>query len=208
MQHYYYRVTDKKTGQRLYEGTSEELVKKGYFKSPKDISSRYAAFLKAKNPRIIFEREDVERPRKERKQESRYMQRRNMIVYTCYDAAGNELGHGTAKELVAQGIFGCEGTVHDTYKLRGGQNKPRGVSRMTRRLEVQMVETHKPLPTGTRKAAAKPAPEGAFRYRISDPDPIQRDIRDLMVYNAKAKKLGRPELDYGYWAAKGKPARP
>ncbi len=29
-----------------------------------------------------------------------------------------------------------------------------------------------------------------------------------MTYNAIAKKEGRPELTYGYWAAAGKPARP
>lgn len=44
--------------------------------------------------------------------------------------------------------------------------------------------------------------------RVDDPTPLQRDVRDLEAYNEKAKKQGKPELSYGYWAAKGKPARP
>ena len=44
--------------------------------------------------------------------------------------------------------------------------------------------------------------------RIKDPTPLDYDVHDLMIYNAIAKKEGRPELTYGYWAAAGKPARP
>ena len=43
---------------------------------------------------------------------------------------------------------------------------------------------------------------------LKEPTPLQQDVRDLEAYNAKAKKQGKPELSYGYWAAKGKPARP
>lgn len=32
--------------------------------------------------------------------------------------------------------------------------------------------------------------------------------RWCILYNAIARKEGRPELTYGYWAAAGKPARP
>ena len=44
--------------------------------------------------------------------------------------------------------------------------------------------------------------------RIKDPTPLDYDVHDLMTYNAIAKKEGRPELTYGYWAAAGKPGRP
>ena len=44
--------------------------------------------------------------------------------------------------------------------------------------------------------------------RVGDPTPLQQDVRDLEAYNAKAKKQGKPALSYGYWAARGKPARP
>lgn len=39
-------------------------------------------------------------------------------------------------------------------------------------------------------------------------DLTQESVRDLEAYNAKAEKQGKPALSYGYWAAKGKPARP
>lgn len=44
--------------------------------------------------------------------------------------------------------------------------------------------------------------------RVGEPTPLQKDVRDLEAYNAKAEKQGKPVLSYGYWAAKGKPARP
>ena len=44
--------------------------------------------------------------------------------------------------------------------------------------------------------------------RVGEPTPLQKDVRDLEAYNAKAEKQGKPALSYGYWAAKGKPARP
>ena len=44
--------------------------------------------------------------------------------------------------------------------------------------------------------------------RIADPTPLQRDVRDLCRYNRKARKMGHPELSYGGWAVKGKPAEP
>ena len=37
---------------------------------------------------------------------------------------------------------------------------------------------------------------------MKEPAPLQQDVRDLEAYNAKAKKQGKPELSYGYWAAK------
>ena len=43
---------------------------------------------------------------------------------------------------------------------------------------------------------------------LKEPPPLQQDVRDLEAYNAKAEKQGKPALSYGYWAAKGKPARP
>mgnify|MGYP006911234123 FL=1 len=53
-----------------------------------------------------------------------------------------------------------------------------------------------------------PAPKLPVLRKIKDPTPLDYDVHDLMTYNAIAKKEGRPELTYGYWAAAGKPARP
>lgn len=43
---------------------------------------------------------------------------------------------------------------------------------------------------------------------VLDPSPLAYDVHDLMIYNEKARKIGKPELTYGYWAEKGKPATP
>lgn len=43
---------------------------------------------------------------------------------------------------------------------------------------------------------------------LTDPTPLQRDVRELEGYNAQARERGKKELSYGYWAAEGKPAAP
>lgn len=43
---------------------------------------------------------------------------------------------------------------------------------------------------------------------VIDPSALAYDVHDLMIYNEKARKIGKPELTYGYWAEKGKPATP
>lgn len=34
--------------------------------------------------------------------------------------------------------------------------------------------------------------------RVGEPTPLQKDVRDLEAYNAKAEKQGKPALSYGY----------
>ena len=46
------------------------------------------------------------------------------------------------------------------------------------------------------------------RGGVIDPSALAYDVHDLMIYNEKARKIGKPELTYGYWAEKGKPATP
>ena len=60
---------------------------------------------------------------------------------------------------------------------------------------------------GTAKGLKKPKVRPKLR-KIKDPTPLDYDVHDLMEYNAAARKMGRPELTYGYWAAAGKPGRP
>ena len=43
---------------------------------------------------------------------------------------------------------------------------------------------------------------------IEKPDELQRDVHELCLYNAAARKAGKKELSYGYWAAAGKPEAP
>lgn len=44
--------------------------------------------------------------------------------------------------------------------------------------------------------------------KCKNPSALAYDVHDLMIYNEKARKIGKPELTYGYWAEKGKPATP
>lgn len=61
---------------------------------------------------------------------------------------------------------------------------------------------------GEKADCAAKKPERPVLRKIKDPTPLDYDVHDLMTYNAIARKEGRPELTYGYWAAAGKPARP
>ena len=61
---------------------------------------------------------------------------------------------------------------------------------------------------GEKADCAAKKPERPVLRKIKDPTPLDYDVHDLILYNALAKKEGRPELTYGYWAAAGKPATP
>ena len=206
MKVWYYHIYEAKGKKLIAEGTSAQLVEQGLFKSPKDLGSRYAKFLKSSHPRVLFERSMVDKPRrKQTAVTSYYVERREMLVYTCYDAAGKKMGHGTARELVEQGIFGCECTVHDTYRRYGGVNQRRGVARMEAEKRLRKVRSLRPgrrKPTGTRPAVPD------LRNWVEHPSALMLDVRDLMNYNYEARKAGRPELSYGPWSAKGKPLHP
>ena len=108
---------------------------------------------------------------------------RTLNVYTCYDAAGNVMGEGTSRELWEAGVFGDDTGAY--YACAEGQKA-----------------------RGEKADCAAKKPERPVLRKIKDPTPLDYDVHDLMTYNAIAKKEGRPELTYGYWAAAGKPARP
>ena len=78
---------------------------------------------------------------------------------------------------------------------------------MTCRKEVRQVSMHNARSEKPPKPKSK-KPKLPVLRKIKDPTPLDYDVHDLMTYNAIAKKEGRPELTYGYWAAAGKPARP
>lgn len=94
----------------------------------------------------------------------------------------------------------------DTYKEQGGRCIKRGIAKMTCRKEMRKVGQNNAR--GEKADCAAKKPERPVLRKIKDPTPLDYDVHDLMTYNAIAKKEGRPELTYGYWAAAGKPARP
>lgn len=122
-------------------------------------------------------------------------------LYTVKDyQTGEVLAKGTAGELEASGIVPkgyhtSEWAKHENQKRRNrkyavtfkvGQNNARG----------------------EKADCAAKKPERPVLRKIKDPTPLDYDVHDLILYNAIARKEGRPELTYGYWAAAGKPGRP
>lgn len=129
--------------------------------------------------------------------------KRMVREYRCYNAAGKLVAKGTAMALVEQKVFGSETTVHEHYKT-GRPWKPAGIVRME--MELRPI-----LPKKAKKKAphvAKPKPRRKPLGGVQNPSALAYDVHDLMLYNKKARKEGRPELSYGYWAVAGKPARP
>lgn len=202
---YIYTVYDAKTGDFVAKGTAAQLAGKGLFKDAGTVSTCYQSNRKTDKPRRWrMERAEAAAPMPEPVPTADNTQQRRVYWYRAWNAAGELLGEGTAMDLVALGVFGSETTVHESYR-RGGKNERRGVAKMDRKTDVRPCHCRPPK----KKPAVKPDDRADERLcRIADPTPLQRDVRDLCRYNRKARKLGHPELSYGGWAVKGKPAEP
>lgn len=179
-----YTVKDYLTGEVLAKGTAGELeasgiVPKGYHTSE---------WAKRENNRTMGRKYNISSELLHPEDSPRRGEKgRMMNVYTCYDAAGNVMGEGTSRELWETGVFGDDNGAYYAYN--------------------QQVSTHNARSEKPPKPKSK-KPKLPVLRRIKDPTPLDYDVHDLMTYNAIAKKEGRPELTYGYWAAAGKPGRP
>ena len=201
---YIYTVYDAKTGDFVAKGTAAQLAGKGLFKDAGTVSTSYRSCQKTDKPRRWrMEREEAAAPMPKPAPTAENTQQRRVYWYRAWNAAGKLLGEGTALDLVALGVFGCETTVHESYR-RGGKNERRGVAKMDRKTEVRPCSHRLPK----KKSAVKPADRADEPCRIANPTPLQLDVHDLCRYNRKARKQGKPELSYGGWAVKGKPAEP
>lgn len=202
---YIYTVYDAKTGDFVAKGTAAQLAGKGLFKDAGTVSTCYRSCQKTDKPRRWrMERAEAAAPMPEPVPTADNTQQRRVYWYRAWNAAGELLGEGTAMDLVALGVFGSETTVHESYR-RGGKNERRGVAKMDRKTDVRPCHRRPPK----KKPAVKPDDRADERLcRIADPTSLQRDVRDLCRYNRKARKMGHPELSYGGWAVKGKPAEP
>lgn len=196
-----YTVKDYQTGEVLAKGTAGELeasgiVPKGYHTSEwvkhenqKRRNRKYAVTFEERQPEV-----------------KRGEKGRMMSVYTCYNAAGDVVGEGTARELWEAGVFSNDNAAYYTYKEQGGRCIKRGIAKMTCRKEMRKVGQNNAR--GEKADCGAKKPERPILRKIKDPTPLDYDVHDLMIYNAIARKEGRPELTYGYWAVAGKPARP
>ena len=189
-----YTVKDYQTGEVLAKGTAGELeasgiVPKGYHTSEwakhenqKRRNRKYAVTFEERQPEV-----------------KRGEKGRMMSVYTCYNAAGDVIGEGTARELWEAGVFSNDNAAYYTYKEQGGRCIKRGIAKMTCRKEMRKVGQNNAR--GEKADCAAKKPERPVLRKIKDPTPLDYDVHDLILYNAIARKEGRPELTYGYWAA-------
>lgn len=142
--------------------------------------------------------------------------------------SGKVLYEGTAADLAAQGVVRAEKILPTLWRDQQRQHKRRGKHRwdITRekvevaysrkaykvRLKPKKTAAVQAKPKMTALPVPKPAaprkPRVRLKKHLTDPTPLQLDVRDLEGYNAQAREHGKKELSYGYWAAEGKPAAP
>lgn len=117
--------------------------------------------------------------------------------YRLHDPdSGKVLYEGTAADLAAQGVVVSEKVLPTLW--RDQQRKTRRHCKHRWDITREKVEV----------AYSRKAYKVRLKKYLTDPTPLQRDVRELEGYNAKARERGKKELSYGYWAAEGKPAAP
>lgn len=122
-------------------------------------------------------------------------------IYSLYDPQTSKLLHrGTPEQLVKAGLYRRKGAVSSAYRVQveGARPKRYRIERERADAAESTAYCHKV------KEKPKPQPKPARE----DETPLQRDVHRMCLYNKAALKAGRKELQYGYWAAAGKPEKP
>lgn len=188
-----YTVKDYQTGEVLAKGTAGELeasgiVPKGYHTSEwakhenqKRRNRKYAISFEERQPEV-----------------KRGEKGRMMSVYTCYNAAGDVIGEGTARELWEAGVFSNDNAAYYTYKEQGGRCIKRGIAKMTCRKEMRKVGQNNARGEKADCAAKKPErsrpaedkrPDAAG-LRRPRPDDLQRHRQKGRPAGADLRLLG------------------
>lgn len=127
-------------------------------------------------------------------------------IYSLYDPQTNKLLYrGTPEQLVKAGLYKRKGAVSSAYRVQVEGARPRRyrIERERADAEAAAARHHKPQEKPQpKKPQPKAKPEG------KDETPLQRDVHRMCLYNEAALKAGKKELQYGYWAAAGKPEAP
>lgn len=183
-----YTVKDYQTGEVLAKGTAGELeasgiVPKGYHTSEwakhenqKRRNRKYAVTFEERQPEV-----------------KRGEKGRMMSVYTCYNAAGDVIGEGTARELWEAGVFSNDNAAYYTYKEQGGRCIKRGIAKMTCRKEAgaaRPAEDKRPDAAGLRR----PRPDTLQRHRQKG-RPAGVDLRLLGGGRKTGKAMRAPCKD-------------
>lgn len=129
-------------------------------------------------------------------------------IYSLYDPQTSKLLHsGTPEQLVRAGLYKRKNAVSAAYRgqVEGARPKRYRIERERADAEESTARHHehkeKPEPP-VKKPQPKAKPEE------KDETPLQRDVHRMCLYNKAALKAGKKELQYGYWAAAGKPEAP
>lgn len=127
-------------------------------------------------------------------------------IYSLYDPQTNKLLYcGTPEQLVKAGLYKRKNAVSAAYRVQVEGERPRRyrIERERADAEAAAARHHKPQEKPQpKKPQPKAKPEG------KDETPLQRDVHRMCLYNEAALKAGKKELQYGYWAAAGKPEAP
>ena len=122
-------------------------------------------------------------------------------IYSLYDPQTSKLLYsGTPEQLVKAGLYKRKGAVSSAYRVQveGARPKRYRIERERADAAESNAYCHKV------KEKPKPQPKPARE----DETPLQRDVHRMCLYNEAALKAGKKELQYGYWAAAGKPEAP
>ena len=127
-------------------------------------------------------------------------------MYSLYDPQTNKLLYrGTPEQLVKAGLYKRKNSVSAAYRVQVEGARPRRyrIERERADAEAAAARHHEPQEKPQpKKPQPKAKPEG------KDETPLQRDVHRMGLYNEAALKAGKKELQYGYWAAAGKPEAP
>ena len=127
-------------------------------------------------------------------------------IYSLYDPQTNKLLYqGTPEQLVERGLYKRKGAVSSAYRVQVEGARPRRYRIERERADAEAAAARHHKPQGKpqpKKPQPKAKPEG------KDETPLQRDVHRMCLYNKAALKAGKKELQYGYWAAAGKPEAP
>ena len=124
-------------------------------------------------------------------------------IYSLYDPQTNKLLYsGTPEQLVERGLYKRKGAVSAAYRVQVEGARPRRW-----RIERERADAAEST-AYCHKVKEKPKPKPKPKPAREDETPLQRDVHRMCLYNEAALKVGKKELQYGYWAAAGKPEAP
>lgn len=128
-------------------------------------------------------------------------------IYSLYDPQTNKLLYrGTPEQLVKAGLYKRKNAVSAAYRVQVEGARPKRY-RIERERKYPEGRAARPVKQPMKKPQPK-KPQPKAKPEGKNETPLQRDVHRMCLYNEAALKAGKKELQYGYWAAAGKPEAP